>query len=1109
MLLDDVPRVHVAVRIRPKLSSAANEIHTAERYESVACIPTSDTTLRLCSRSPNKEGQPQSFAYDRVFDADTTQEELYDGAAVAAVDRVLAGSNASLLTYGQTGSGKSHTVLGRTNVMGQSRDASSAAGVALDEDAGVLLRSVHDMLSFAQAMEQRQERRVLIGISAVEIYMEEVRDLLCTESSDSPIIQPVVVRDVVRLPRLRSLPITSLHEALTAFQSVISRRVQRSTSANDASSRSHAIFFLDVFQMPHSTAAPPPTLQQCLKMREGHLAALSDSRYRHRAIPTTPFGGASHLILGTCEMPVMHSRLTVADLAGSEKAKHSGARGVALDELCRINASLSALGNVVRGLHAGAAHVPYRDSKLTVVLCDAFSAPDAHISLVVNVSPTILTAEETLSSLYFADKMKRIPTQNTTLAPREAALQAGYLSTLQTFDAIVADMHIFHCQHEIPRPLLQSTTRPATSPLTERQLHISVMPVAERANQLALLCAERRQEWKSKARSAASTASDATSQLVTQDIQRRSLAIVQSFQQQRQAAMTAVAAVEAAAAVQRGSLQEMEAAMRRALLAEKQEISAAQKRRVALQALLHQRRGELTAVKEEWRRLSDEVDLLLLNGAAATDAVAAEAVEPSVDDLEAAQVVSHLASAAAESAALREELICLRRGNQRLSEQTSEGAETATAAAASLVSSRTDLYATNPSIEQLLQRISLASSGDPAAAKAGNAEAHLAKETHRPAQTSVLREIVNEAHRTIVPKYWNIQKAAGALPVSSDAAGGAAPPQRQRRRSHFDDAALVKRVLSFVDMGSTFYYVDDDGRLHQRLFYVSGVEGRAAARLCWDRRSRGVSLSTSSYVELTAVTRLIIGQSSPAFSKYRTRGKDVKGTFYTSFSVQYRSGSGKGSRQRSLDLICSSMQEMETWLIGLSELCHLTPSFADTYDVEEAMKGDDQQRTKIAAKSPGEAASAKAILSDSELQLSRRWHIPFNILVEVREEIQSRRARRERQVLYFTPGQLRELTGLDIFRASALWLYFRDAGCVANPLSHLFCYVEATETTLMLSTAAESRESSLPFGSNGRGGSMEEAMTTEERSNSCTSLPQSQSPALVSPSPSVEVAAVE
>lgn len=61
------------------------------------------------------------------------------------------------------------------------------------------------------------------------------------------------------------------------------------------------------------------------------------------------------------------------DLAGSERASKTGASGDRLKEGCKINLSLSALGNVISALVDGnGKHIPYRDSKLTRLLQDRY-----------------------------------------------------------------------------------------------------------------------------------------------------------------------------------------------------------------------------------------------------------------------------------------------------------------------------------------------------------------------------------------------------------------------------------------------------------------------------------------------------------------------------------------------------------------------------------------------------------------------------------------------------------------------------------------------------------------------------------------------------------------
>jgi hypothetical protein len=65
-------------------------------------------------------------------------------------------------------------------------------------------------------------------------------------------------------------------------------------------------------------------------------------------------------------------KISLIDLAGSERADSTGATGERLKEGAAINQSLSALGNVINALtSSNRAHVPYRDSKLTYLLSDS------------------------------------------------------------------------------------------------------------------------------------------------------------------------------------------------------------------------------------------------------------------------------------------------------------------------------------------------------------------------------------------------------------------------------------------------------------------------------------------------------------------------------------------------------------------------------------------------------------------------------------------------------------------------------------------------------------------------------------------------------------------
>jgi kinesin family protein 3/17 len=101
-------------------------------------------------------------------------------------------------------------------------------------------------------------------------------------------------------------------------------------------------------------------------------------------------------------------KLHLVDLAGSERQSKTGATGERLVEATKINLSLSTLGNVISALVDGKrTHVPYRNSKLTRLLQDSLGGNSKTV-MIANIGPAGYNYDETLSTLWYANRAKNI-----------------------------------------------------------------------------------------------------------------------------------------------------------------------------------------------------------------------------------------------------------------------------------------------------------------------------------------------------------------------------------------------------------------------------------------------------------------------------------------------------------------------------------------------------------------------------------------------------------------------------------------------------------------------------------------------------------------------------
>ena len=411
-------RIKVGIRIRPSLER--------ERYETVCSRKLDDgMTIVMASDESSSNGQQTtSFNFDYAFDASDDQRTVYEEAAQEMIDHALGGNNVTIFTYGQTGSGKTFTILGKM-----------ADDGAICSQSGMFLRVFDDLFSYQKAASAK--KTVVIALSAIELYVEEVMDLLNNKNK-------VKIRDTAeetQLLGLTSSVIVKMADVVEKFNVANSFRSVTATKMNDASSRSHAVFFIDVVQIPRAAGDGESSeiLTQQLFDADGCLK---------KDLPGS-----------------VRSRISLVDLAGSERVKKSGVEGQAMVEAQAINKSLSTLGTVINAMYMQNGHIPFRESKLTKMLKPSFIDRSSRVLLIGQVAPPSSSYQESLGTLRFCDRVKamKIGAAAPCLDPEE---EARYLAVMRSNEELCADIRIAREVHlyepQRPRFIARRTNKPVS-----------------------------------------------------------------------------------------------------------------------------------------------------------------------------------------------------------------------------------------------------------------------------------------------------------------------------------------------------------------------------------------------------------------------------------------------------------------------------------------------------------------------------------------------------------------------------------------------------------------------------------------------------------------------
>ncbi|KAL7169048.1 hypothetical protein ACSBR2_034139 [Camellia fascicularis] len=355
MVQDLKGNIRVYCRIRPAFSAEARNV--------IDFIGEDGSLVVLDPLKPQKDGR-KVFQFNHVFGQTATQDEIFKDTQ-PAIRSVMDGYNVCIFAYGQTGSGKTHTMCGSTR------------------DQGINYLALNDL--FRLSNRRKDIMKYDIHVQMVEIYNEQVRDLLAEDSANTkypfavaflPLGTSIFCLSALKLLSFKleirsctsenglSIPDASMHyvESTNDVLSVMKRgdlhRVVSSTAINNQSSRSHSVLTVHV----HGKDVSGSILRSCL-----------------------------HLV----------------DLAGSERVEKSEVSGDGLKEAQYINKSLSCLGDVISALAQKSSHIPYRNSKLTLLLQNALGG-HAKTLMFAHVSPEADSFGETISTLKFAQRVSTV-----------------------------------------------------------------------------------------------------------------------------------------------------------------------------------------------------------------------------------------------------------------------------------------------------------------------------------------------------------------------------------------------------------------------------------------------------------------------------------------------------------------------------------------------------------------------------------------------------------------------------------------------------------------------------------------------------------------------------
>ncbi|XP_045889235.1 kinesin-like protein KIF26B [Micropterus dolomieu] len=383
-------QVKVMVRVCPVSQSDAAEsssfLKVDPRKKQITIMdPSANQTASAATlkRVGANQVPPKMFTFDAAFPPDASQAEVCAGTVAEVIQSVVNGADGCVFCFGHSKLGKSYTMIGRDDSL---------------QTLGIIPCAISWLFKLINERKEKTGARFSVRVSAVEVWGKEenLKDLLSEvatgslQDGQSPGVylfeDPICGMQLQNQSELRA---PTPEKAAWFLDAAIAARhsSQRTNTTEEEHRNSHMLFTLHIYQY---------------RMEKTGKGGMSGGRSR------------LHLLdLGSCDVKVLGGE-------GGGKSRENSSPSAAT--LCL---SLSALGNVILALVNGSKHIPYKDSKLTMLLRESLGNMNCRTTMIAHISASPGDFSETLSTIQIASRVLRMKKKKTKVTVQYTSSSSG------------------------------------------------------------------------------------------------------------------------------------------------------------------------------------------------------------------------------------------------------------------------------------------------------------------------------------------------------------------------------------------------------------------------------------------------------------------------------------------------------------------------------------------------------------------------------------------------------------------------------------------------------------------------------------------------------------